>query len=462
MMDHALTHIEAAAEAIQKLEATLRGSRLDEFESNIRCALLMMYDQADQWTIRALRIVMGKLLAVSFPLILQSPRWSRSYQQLWGILRVHVVVDHKWLSTAEQCRQSDVILAGFEHMDILWVKYRGKGWLPSDDLMFPGSEVANLPGPPVLPLEPARGKKKSKAIPIVRPDGTVAAAPSKKVVRGRGRGRGIDYSTGTVEPATSKAKAKEQEVKTPEQTPKKLVTKTGSSPAPKITTIVGSTGTATAIAADKDAQPGSAAWWAYISLQPYPALFPAPFFIRPPLQTWPGSPERNSAQPYCPGSYVGGPYFFPESSTGVPSKAVVAVGTGYSSSNEEFAAAPPKECSADTPSSPNRRVAELILGLGEPVAAKVPVAPAGIFDDHYSELCTGFDSFGVRASLGQESISHVGSLSTDSSTQSDDDLATPRAPTFDQTPSDSDVDDALPSPCAGFPSKNCSKGKQSY
>lgn len=93
-MDHALTHLEAATEEIQKLVPVLRNSNLDDFEVYIRRALLLMYGEFDQWRIRALRIVMGKLMAVCFPLIIQSARWRPIYQRLWGLLRVRVVVDH--------------------------------------------------------------------------------------------------------------------------------------------------------------------------------------------------------------------------------------------------------------------------------------------------------------------------------------------------------------------------------
>lgn len=483
MMDHALTNLEAAAEEMQKLEKTLRGSKLDEFESNIRLALLMMYDQPDQWTIRALRIVMGKLMAVCFPFILQSPRWSRIYQPLWGILRVHVVVDHKWLSAAEQCCSSDIISSGFEHMDVLWVKYRGKGWLPSDDLMFPKSEVANLPAPPDPPLKPAGGRKKSRAIPIVRPG-------DKTVVRGRGN----NQSAGIVQPAASKGEAKEkkEEVKTPEQAPVEPGTKAGSSPVLNTKTTAGSTGTTTAVAPDKNAQPGSAAWWAYISTQPYPALFPAPFFVRPTSQSWPGSPERNVAKPFIPGSYTGGPYFFPESSTGVPSEAAASE-VGYSSSNEELAAAPPEGSSTDNLNSPTRRMAKLDVDLDEPLGADIPVAPAGTFGNHYSELYKGLEGIhGVRATAAELNdylfnqgmtwtSRHAGrtqheleepmrsfragesptliATGTSAQGQSDDDLTTPRAPTFGQALSNNEVGDEPPSPSAGSSSKDNSTTK---
>lgn len=94
MMDHALDQLDAATEVIEKLVPALRHANLDTFEFDLRVSMLIMYDQPDQWRIRSLRIVMGKLMAVCFPLILQSRRWESVYELLWGILRIRVVADH--------------------------------------------------------------------------------------------------------------------------------------------------------------------------------------------------------------------------------------------------------------------------------------------------------------------------------------------------------------------------------
>ena len=207
MMDFALNHIEQATAEIVKKLPVLQNAQLEAFEHGLRMALLNMYEEPDQWIIRALRIVMGKLMAVCFHIILQSPAWSTKFEKLWGVLRVRVVADHKWLYQAGLCERNAVIMYGFEHMSILWTKYRGEEWQPADDLMFPEDAVDTLPKPPQRdpPSTPHGNKKKSKAIPIISPGGTIAPRPNT-LPRGKGRGRGAP--TGLVEPAPQPARGK--------------------------------------------------------------------------------------------------------------------------------------------------------------------------------------------------------------------------------------------------------------
>lgn len=180
MMDQAIDQIDDTTEQFQRNLGLLSVANLDEFEISIRRALIIMYDDPDQWRIRALRIVMGKLLAVCFPLLLQSQRWV-IYQKWWGMLRMRVVADHKWLYQAGMCQRSDVVLSGFESLTVIWVRYRKEGWQPSDDLVFPTQEVEDSPAPPAsAPPSPADGKKKSKAIPIVKPSDSYISASAMK------------------------------------------------------------------------------------------------------------------------------------------------------------------------------------------------------------------------------------------------------------------------------------------
>lgn len=205
MMDFALDRIEEATAEITKKLPTLRNAQLESFEYGLRMALLNMYDEPDQWLIRALRIVMGKLMAACFHIILQSPGWSLKFEKLWGSLRIRVVADHKWLYQAQLCERNAVIMYGFENMRILWTNYRGENWQPADDLMFPEDQLDTLPKPPAQspPSTPPRKKKLSKAIPIISPGGTVAPRPNT-IPRGRGRGRGVP--TGLVQPAPQPAR----------------------------------------------------------------------------------------------------------------------------------------------------------------------------------------------------------------------------------------------------------------
>lgn len=223
-MEHALRQLEHAALEIQTTLAPQLRCRLDpdnnstedvvdldDFSHGLRLAMTMTYDEPDQWRIRALRVVMGKLMASAFPLLLASPRWATKYRGEWGpILCGRVVADHVWLTegtTAQQQEQpkgqkgadkgeglvierNELILARYEDVDLLWEEYRSQGWQPADDLMFPergGDDPADLrPVPPVPPVLSSlqqqqasreRGRNRSKAIPIMRPDGTSITLP---------------------------------------------------------------------------------------------------------------------------------------------------------------------------------------------------------------------------------------------------------------------------------------------
>lgn len=200
MMDHALSRLEEAREEMRELADLLRHARLEAFQRGLLRAHLSMWAQPDQWRLLSLRIVMGKLMAVAFPIVLQSPHWTASYQKSWGSLYQTVVADHMWLHTAGFCPHVPAITKGFQHMQVMWVKYRPNGWRLEDDFMFPEGK-ATAPAPPSPPFTPHRSaNKKSKAVPILRADGTID--PFQAVPRGapRGRGRG-DHSTGLVEPA---------------------------------------------------------------------------------------------------------------------------------------------------------------------------------------------------------------------------------------------------------------------
>jgi hypothetical protein len=204
MMDMALNRIEAARPEIVKELPTIQRARLDDFEYHIRMALINLYAEPNQPLLRDLRIVVGKLVAACLHIILQSPAWHTKYEKLWGILRVRVVADHKWLYQAGLCGRNPVIMHGFEHMSILWANHRGEGWQPAVDVMFPLNLVDTLPKPPP-PSTPQNKKKTSKAVPIIGPGGTVAPR-SSTMPRGRGRGRGAP--TGLVEPAPQPARGK--------------------------------------------------------------------------------------------------------------------------------------------------------------------------------------------------------------------------------------------------------------
>lgn len=340
MMNHALARIDAAAAAIGDLAPALGHARLDTFELFLRRALLAMYGEPDQWRVRAIRVALGRLAARAFPLVLRSPRWAGAYQPLWGVLRVRVVVDHKWLVAAGVCEPSDVILVGFEHMDILWVRYRGKGWRPADDLMFPEREAANLPNPRPSPSppRPAAGQKKnSRAIPIVRPDGTMAPIPGMEASHNPRVGA-TNQLTGAVEPATTRSgrdKGKERSIEQSSPSPTSSTATVGTSSAAEDPFMGTALGAALRAAPDPHAPCGSAAWWAYISLQPYPSLFPAPFFIRPQS-----------------GPFLGGPYFAAETSTGEPSepaRSEVGSTLGYPSPARHLAQ--PNDSAAEQPST---------------------------------------------------------------------------------------------------------------
>ncbi|KUI66922.1 hypothetical protein VM1G_02063 [Cytospora mali] len=201
MMDHALSRLEDAREDIREEADFLRHAKLDNFQSGILRAHRSMWDQPDQWRLMSLRIVMGKLMAVAFPLILQSPHWANKYRQFWGTMHLRVVADHIWLHTAGLCPHVPAITKGFQHMQIMWVKYRPNGWKLEDDFMFPKDKAPgpSLPSPPSTPRRTV--KKKAKAIPTIRPDGTIDTSQAAPRGGPRGRGRG-GPSNGLVQPTT--------------------------------------------------------------------------------------------------------------------------------------------------------------------------------------------------------------------------------------------------------------------
>lgn len=314
MMDFALERLEETTAEIVKKLPSLRHANLDSFEYGIRLALINMYDEPNQWVIRALRIVMGKLMAACFHIILQSPAWAQKYERLWGVLRVRVVADHKWLYQAELCERNSVIMHGFENFKILWTNREGDVWQPADDLRFPEDKVDTLPKPPAQspPSTPQRKKKMSKAIPIVSPGGTIAPRPTT-MSRGRGRGRG--QPTGLVEPAPQPVRGKGKQVmkaKVPEKAAAETTAEAGPSSITKTapTTTTGSSnegGPSSAAARDDPFVSNAAniAYWNQIASQ---SNFPTP--QRGLLARRASSPTRPSssssalsasAEPFLPG-----------------------------------------------------------------------------------------------------------------------------------------------------------------
>lgn len=419
MMDQAIDQIDDTTELIQEKVPFLRLANIDEFEISIRRALLIMYDEPDQWRIRALRIVMGKLMAVCFPLILQSHRWD-TYQEWWGMLRVRVVADHRWLYQAGMCPRNDIILTGFENLDVIWVKYRKDGWQPADDLMFPERKVEGSPEAPVsAPPTPAVGKKKSKAIPIVDPSGKITSVP---VISASG-------STGKVKsnPAgDASSPALVQSVANVEDP------------------FTNSTTPGAPLRPDPNDPLGSAGRQAHVSDQTH-SVFPPPFFMRPPPKTaasLPVSPQLSHvAQGHQPSPVLpwlpDGPFYFAETSTGEPASrsswktaysappsvfgepsasdsVAPSITDGSSCSTASTAPSVVGESSSDSAAassvdpmdSPTCRMAELNMGLD------------GSNDERVDELAT------PRPPAGNLSFAH----------EKDEDLlkeaATPRASTF--------------------------------
>lgn len=314
MMDFALERIEEATAEIVKKLPSLRHAQLESFEYGIRMALINMYEEPNQWLIRALRIVMGKLMAACFHIILQSPGWSQKFEKLWGILRIRVVADHKWLYQAELCERNPVIMHGFENMQIIWTNYQGDNWQPADDLRFPEDKVDTLPKPPPQspPSTPQRRKKMSKAIPIVSPGGTIAP---RLTTMSRGRGRGRGQPTGLVEPAPQPVRGKGKQVmtaKVPEKAANETIAEAGPSSAtktaPTIATGSSNEGGPSSAAAREDpfvSNVANVAYWAQIASQSnFPTSQSGLLARRASSPTRPSSSSSalsGSAEPFLPG-----------------------------------------------------------------------------------------------------------------------------------------------------------------
>lgn len=338
MMDYALSRIEEGTDEIVQLLPTLRQAQLDSFEYGIRMALINMYAENDQWLIRALRIVMGKLMAACFHIILQSPAWTTKFEKLWGNLRARVVADHKWLYEGKMLEKNAVIMQGFENVRINWTRYRREGWNPSDDHMLPHDRAMAMPepAPQPSPSTPPRKKKVSKAIPIVSPGGTVAPRPSA-APRGRGRGRG--GPSGLVEPAPQPARGKGKQNKKaqgPEKPAAATTEEAGPSSTVKATPspTLGATnegGPSYAVAREDPFAPNQTDidYWAKYAFQ---SSYPLPDLGSPPQigpqARRPSSPTRPSsassalsaaAEPFLPG----GPLHSAESSARKRSSSIV-------------------------------------------------------------------------------------------------------------------------------------------
>lgn len=288
-------------------------------------------------------------------------------------------------------------------MDFLWVNYRGKGWRPSDDLMFPEQELGCLPEslPASSPPKTTGGKRKSKAIPIVRPDGTIATPPGKAV--GHGRDKVDHYSTGVGDFATSKdaGKRKETALKQTlaEPGPPSSVAIKGPPVVPGLSSSVEDPFTTESTIArsgpvlpDPNALPGSPAWWAWMALYSRPALFPPPSCIRP--QSWPGSPRAiPPALPSATGPFLSdGPLVFAQTSTGGPAeatsfKAANTVGEFVGEGALSAANGRSLNTAADTHA---RRKVELKAGGVHVPYGKTLATPPGSSGGHYADLYVGF------------------------------------------------------------------------
>lgn len=261
----------------------------------------------------------------------------------------------------------------------LWVKYRGTNWQPNDDRMFPQDEVVNLPALPAAsnPPTPAGVKKKSKAIPIKRPDGTIAPCPGKtgpcehdekhstdpvepkpQPSRSKVENRPTDYPHPVVEPKLQLSgkggKAPETAVEDgPSNTAKPATidpspTMVQTSPTVDDPFTTGLNGSIAPLMPNARAAPGSVT---HTSQRPYPFL-PPPY--RP--QSWPGSPQKMSVQPWpaasifpVDGVMPGGHHFFRETSTGEPSDYTPSEAGGTSAASSAI----------DPVDSPDRRMTEL-------------------------------------------------------------------------------------------------------
>lgn len=427
-MDQAIDQIDDTTDLIQEKVPLLRLANIDEFEISIRRALLIMYDEPDQWRIRALRIVMGKLMAVCFPLILQSQRWE-TYQKWWGMLRVRAVADHRWLYQAGMCPRNDVILSGFENLDVIWVRYRKEGWKPSDDLMFPTREVEIPPGSPATaPPTPAGGKKKSKAIPIVDPSGNITSVQRMSTSGPTGKVKNNQAGDASSPALVQSVPNFEDPFTCSSSTPVAPLSLDATDP-------VGNVG-----------RP------AHVAHQSH-SVFPPPSFMRPPPKmatSLPVSPQRTQVaqvlprRGHQPSSFLpclpDGPFYFAETSTGEPADRSYS-DTAYSAPPSVFGEPTAMDSVApsiiDCYSSSNASAAPSVIGgSSSESAAASSIDPLDSPTCRMAELNMAFNASDdkfvdeqatPRAPPGNISFAH----------EKDDDMikdeATPHATLFDQT-----------------------------
>lgn len=376
MMDQAIDQIDDTTEQVQGNLRFLRVANLDELEISIRRALLIMYDEPDQWRIRALRIVMGKLMAVCFPLLVQSQRWV-IYRKWWGMLRVRVVADHKWLYQAGMCRRSDVMLSAFESLNVIWVRYRKEGWQPSDDLMVPPQEVEDPPAPPAsAPTTPAGGKKNSKAIPIVKPSGSYIYASAMKAPASTSRVN--NNPLGEPWRSAGSSGAKPTTAATADVSPPAFVQSVPISEDPFITNISQPRPylpppflppkTATSLPVSPQRTQG-AQGPPRVANQPAPVLpcLPdGPFYFAENSTGQPANNFASLAAYSAPPFVVGGPYFIDSVALSISDESSCFTASATPSISEETSYASASSSSIDPLESPTRRMAELKLTFDGP------------------------------------------------------------------------------------------------
>lgn len=96
MMDLAIDNLEDACAIIEKAAPQLIHIDVESFQEPVRRALLIMYEQPDQWVMRGLRLAMARLVGTFYGFLTLNPRWAACYEADWKVVHRFIMEDNMY------------------------------------------------------------------------------------------------------------------------------------------------------------------------------------------------------------------------------------------------------------------------------------------------------------------------------------------------------------------------------
>ena len=94
MMDMAVDNIEDITETVENIAPTLAHIDVDSFQEPVHRALLIMYEQPDQWLLRALRLAMSRFVTSFYGFMILNQNWAPRYKEAWGDVNNNIMHDN--------------------------------------------------------------------------------------------------------------------------------------------------------------------------------------------------------------------------------------------------------------------------------------------------------------------------------------------------------------------------------